>query len=267
MEKQCSTCGKAFRVRPSHFAKKTYCSRSCMAKAYADMTGASNHHWRGGPVQKVCCFCGQQYHVIKAREQNSRFCSRKCVNQALVRPRQKKERSQPRVLACKRCGVNLGSARGVYCKACSPKGNRNMPFICRRCGKPGICYMRRPQKYCSIACRAKGDGNANWRGGRLTLARIIRGSPKNRALVASVLRRDKYKCQICGRVGGDLEVDHIKTFATILDGFLKEHQSLDQTVFAHELSVAALKYKPFWDKANLRTLCRDCNWSRHINGD
>lgn len=107
-----------------------------------------------------------------------------------------------------------------------------------------------------------GINNGNWKGGRLSIAQFIRGSPKNRRLIASTLKRDKNTCQLCKQMGSDLEVDHIKPFTKILDGFLQKYAVLDIRVFSFELYLIALKYKPFWDKHNMRTLCKKCNQDR-----
>ena len=105
----------------------------------------------------------------------------------------------------------------------------------------------------------KGSKNPNWKGGRLNLHQLIRGCDRNRRLIALILKRDKYTCQLCGQVGGELEVDHIKPFADILDEFLQKYVVLDFATFQFPLFLVALKYKPFWDKTNLRTLCKKCN--------
>jgi hypothetical protein len=39
---------------------------------------------------------------------------------------------------------------------------------------------------------------------------------------------------------------------------------LSLEAFTYELSLIALKYKPLWDKKNLRTLCKKCNWQRQV---
>lgn len=50
----------------------------------------------------------------------------------------------------------------------------------------------------------------------------------------------------------------------ILDDFLRENSVIDVREFVHVLLDKALYYKPFWDKANLQTLCRSCNWYKHL---
>ena len=112
--------------------------------------------------------------------------------------------------------------------------------------------------------RFAGDRNPNWKGGRLPISQRIRACAKNRKLIASILRRDKHTCQVCGQVGGDLEVDHKIPFSDIMDGFLQKYKVLDVRLFQDELFSIGLKYKPFWNRDNERTLCRKCNWERQI---
>ena len=138
---------------------------------------------------------------------------------------------------------------------------------CARCATAFTSSRSARRRYCSQEC-AKNDqhgaGNGNWKGGRLTLAQILRACPKNRSLIAAVLRRDHFTCRSCGQVGGDLEVDHIHRFADILTDFLREHNALDTDIFAYELYLQALKYRPFWSRKNLQTLCRKCNWAKQL---
>lgn len=119
--------------------------------------------------------------------------------------------------------------------------------------------------YCSAQCRATGPANGNWKGGRLNISQRIRQHAKSRTMIAKALRQGRYTCQQCGQVGGELEVDHIRPFSDILSDFLNTYAILDNTLFAYELSLVALKYKPFWDVNNLRVLCRACNWRKELD--
>ena len=107
-----------------------------------------------------------------------------------------------------------------------------------------------------------GIDNPNWKGGRTELAGYLRASPKITKLKVTILKRDKYACQLCGTKGGILELDHIRPFREILSEFLKKYAVLDIKTFSFELYLIALKYKPFWDKKNLRILCQNCNRTR-----
>ena len=111
-----------------------------------------------------------------------------------------------------------------------------------------------------------GANNPNWKGGRTELAQHIRESPKNKRLRTIIFKRDNYTCQSCGQISGRLEVDHIIPFAKILSEFLKKYATLDIKAFSFELYLIALKYKPFWDKKNLRALCENCNRTRKHSG-
>jgi len=108
-----------------------------------------------------------------------------------------------------------------------------------------------------------GAKHPNWQGGKTALKNFIRKSPKSKRLTVYVLKRDKYTCQLCGQVGGHLEVDHIKPFANILNEYINQHLMLDIPTFAYELYLISLRYSPFWDKQNLRTLCLHCNRTRN----
>ncbi|OAU97558.1 MULTISPECIES: HNH endonuclease [Moraxella] len=61
-----------------------------------------------------------------------------------------------------------------------------------------------------------------------------RGGRPWRRLRAEILARDQYTCRHCGRIGGQLEVDHIINTA---------QGGTD-------------------DKSNLQTLCRDCHQTK-----
>jgi len=66
----------------------------------------------------------------------------------------------------------------------------------------------------SISRSLKGAKNPNWKGGISELNKLIRKSLKYREWRKSVFERDDYTCQVCyDNSGGNLEADHIKSFA------------------------------------------------------
>ena len=283
MDKLCIVCGRTFHIRDSHASKRFCCSQKCTsARNKIRNRGENNPHWKGGLIRKFCLYCSKEFKVYPSVVNSRKCCSRKCSQSMVQRdiriskglPAEKPIKIKTRIVinkhlnhVCKLCGIALKVAKS-YCSNCSPKGKQTITTYCQICGKPfnhwkGYTH----KKYCSRTCATKGrigEGNGNWKGGRKTLAQIIRGSKKNRLLIASIIKRDKYTCQSCKQLGGDLEVDHIKPFSDILEEFLKQYQVLNLQDFTYELSLIALKYKPFWDKKNLRTLCRKCNWTRQI---
>jgi 5-methylcytosine-specific restriction endonuclease McrA len=96
------------------------------------------------------------------------------------------------------------------------------------------------------------------------LTSMIRECEKNKSLVKAVLAADRYTCRFCEQVGGQLEVDHIKTFKQIFNEFLVTCKTSGTPLVKSDLLSRALLYEPFWDKLNLRTLCKKCNWARQV---
>lgn len=92
-----------------------------------------------------------------------------------------------------------------------------------------------------------GEEASNWKGGITTLYNLIRESIRNKKWQKTCLKRDMWTCQECKKVGGDLEVDHIKQLALII----KENniKTIQQ----------ALKCAELWDINNGRTLCLGCH--------
>ena len=272
MEKLCPVCNKSFRVKPSQYNKRSTCSRECMAKLYKQrLRGEANPHWRGGDIDKICKYCGKGYSVPRRDEATSKYCSYLCRDLDKRIPQVERGPKAKRDYRCIVCDKEISKGR-KYCKQCSPRGNgKRVTAICSYCGKT-FSFLKSSQRngrrlFCSRFCRSRGysqEGNPNWKGGRKQLARMIRGSPKSKDLILKVLRRDRYICQNCGQVGGKLEIDHIKPFSDILEEFLRIYSVIDRDVFRYELYLIALKYKPFWDQANLRTLCKKCNWWKEL---
>src|SRR5438477_7890883 len=80
------------------------------------------------------------------------------------------------------------------------------------------------------------------------VTRFIRLMPRYRRWRVALFIRDKYKCVLCGQVGGWLEGDHhpIPLSVIIREFYIK--------------TVAdALQCRLLWDIDNGRTLCHDCH--------
>lgn len=76
----------------------------------------------------------------------------------------------------------------------------------------------------------------------------IRSSKKYYDWRLEIFKRDKFTCQFCGdSQGGNLNVDHIKQFALILQE--NNIKTLEQ----------GFECKDLWDKSNGRTLCIPCH--------
>jgi hypothetical protein len=94
--------------------------------------------------------------------------------------------------------------------------------------------------------------NYDWSGNWVNFKLQIRKSYEYRVWRGDVFKRDNYTC-VCGKIGGDLEVHHIKPFSDILvqNGI----KTFSQAVKCNEL----------WDINNGVTLCLWCHKRLDIN--
>jgi 5-methylcytosine-specific restriction endonuclease McrA len=123
------------------------------------------------------------------------------------------------------------------------------------------CYQS-PPKTCSTKCRYEscrkiqiGIPHPNqqkenchlWKGGVAELTSQIRNSLKYRNYRRACLKRDHYTCQLCGAYPIKTEMDHITSFARILEFYqIKTYRQ-------------AMNCKALWDLSNVRTLCHKCH--------
>jgi 5-methylcytosine-specific restriction endonuclease McrA len=91
------------------------------------------------------------------------------------------------------------------------------------------------------------DKSPNWKGGISTLYNLVRESIRNKKWQKLCLNRDNFTCQKCKKIGGDLEVHHIKQLALII----KENniKTIEDAFLCYEL----------WDINNGVTLCLTCH--------
>lgn len=170
---ECPVCGKNFRVKPSHLAKRVCCSKACLSiRLKNTATGSDNPNWRGGKVTLRCIECDLEFFVIPALVSVRKCCGRKClaVHQSKTRsgdasskwkggrnaararyldiartnrlkretncnPRLKVSPNGRLLRTCKACG-QLGVKKGLtYHPECKPKRKCHfISFTCQDCG-------------------------------------------------------------------------------------------------------------------------------------
>ena len=154
------------------------------------------------------------------------------------------------------------------------KDKKNHPMFGRKHSKEAIDKMRKikfgkthtqeSKKKMSLAHKGKkisseqrlklskgkiGNKNPAWKGGIKEVSRTIRKMFESRLWSKYCMERDKYTCQKCKMVGGQLEVHHIKPFSIIL-----EENNIKSVGDAR-------KCWELWDLNNGLTLCGDCHAS------
>jgi hypothetical protein len=149
-EKQCLNCGVVFHVKPSHYDRSTYCSKSCMAEHYKSrLKGQVNPNYRQAK-DKVCLGCGKTFHP---NNNNKTYCSSGCYNkseQKSIDAKKANDGNRRSNVKCKKCGTEIPYTRRM-CDECKPKPKKN--GACMNCGKEvGSTY---DVMYCK-ECRSKG---------------------------------------------------------------------------------------------------------------
>ena len=105
----------------------------------------------------------------------------------------------------------------------------------------------------------RGIKHPNYIDGRTTLYSSIRAISVFKIWRTSVFIRDSRICNSCGYIGKGIEAHHKKRFSEILSEFLKEYDQFSPIEDKETLVRLAIKYKPFWDINNGKTLCENCH--------
>lgn len=193
-------------------------------------------------MKNNCYECKKEYEFPKnlSRKERvkSKFCSRQCYWKNLAkRPATEKQLSNL-------VGPKFQKGHVGY-KAM--EGRRHTTESRRKMSE---AKKLNPTRYWSGKRRPDMSGakSIHWKGGLTPIYISIRNSPEYKKWRTSIFHRDKYMCVSCGdNKGGNLEADHIKPFALILQ---------ENNIQTLELSRECAE---LWDLNNGRTLCKNCH--------
>lgn len=106
-----------------------------------------------------------------------------------------------------------------------------------------------------------GNKHPNWKGGITPLSLLLREFfHTNQA--PSILKRDEYTCQLCGKKHDPLHVHHIVGFSSIVSEICQENRELNPANAEDRLKLYDIitHDKRFLDEDNLITFCRNCHF-------
>jgi hypothetical protein len=254
MLKNCPICHKDFKVKPSHFFKRTTCSKACMKEYYRTFqVGMNNPHWKGGEVVLRCHSCGNNYSTFLCRAGISKYCSYKCLANSQRTKKVLKKKFERKTRQCKTCFTPILKGR-IYCPVCSPRNNKAVVTHCSICNKEILRYKNSMGKilFCKgcVGAAYSGRNNPNWRGGIKPLTAILRDSDKMAQWKQGVFKRDNYLCVFCN-TPGELHAHHIIPFSKILNTYSADNGALDLD--------GLFEYPLLWTINNGISLCPPCH--------
>lgn len=219
--KNCIICGNEIIDSKVHLETRKTCSRKCVGILFkTQLAGENNPNYKNAGI-KNCNFCGKEY---KSYNKKSKYCSHICsdtsqrinpeCNRRQFRVIKRKVRIK-KIYLCSICNIKQINRKNKYCKECNRIKNK-IKIKCKNCGLIGYSYKIRIKSFCSEECKFdfyKGEGNPNYIDGRTPENQKIRHSKPYAKWRLEVFKRDDYTCVFCGKVGGELNADHIKPFS------------------------------------------------------
>ncbi len=159
---------------------------------------------------------------------------------------------------CLDCGKELCNYGIKRCRPCSFIYRRKHPILGQRLS-PDIIKQIGDKQRGRPRYDLRGENHYAWKGGISSLGSLIRGSIEGCEWRRQVFQRADYICSECGDKGCYLEAHHIKSFAEILEKYLKEYDQYSLPKDKMQLVRLASGYEPFWDIDNGMTLCKTCH--------
>lgn len=232
MNKLCEVCGNEFYIKPSHYNGRFCCSKKCQnIRMRGKQVKTNNPNWKGGAKFQVCAYCKKDFTPTNPYLKR-KYCSHKCSSEAkkkLKRPieiflkaQKTRQANQKQTISLKKyyceCG-NQVNRKNKKCKQCRDEASNHLKKICPNCNNLfkarshviTFCSKRCFSEYKSI--HNNGESNPNWKGGVKSKNQVGRNSKKHKEWIDYIFTRDRYTCQHCLQVGGQLQAHHIKKWS------------------------------------------------------
>lgn len=162
IKKECKFCKNLFSCKPSHYDKKTYCSKKCMAQDYKKrLLGNENPNFKMKGV-RVCKICSKIFHNYNKKR---KYCSNNCYqNDPITKQRliknskigiDKIKGMQKKIrIKIKKEPKPIHLRKKTGPKKSTPKPNK----VCFKCNKEYHSYNK-GRKYCSYKCHLNNGGS------------------------------------------------------------------------------------------------------------
>lgn len=171
MNKLCKNCDKEFYCKPSHFDKKYYCDKACMAEGYKTrLSGVNNPNYKNLPLKK-CIKCNNEYFSYDKRR---KYCSHECYSSTKLKQKEIKPIKPIKPLvklsikirkpketlkfkcSCNICKIDFRSQNKT--RFCTLHKPQKTLWNCKYCKKEMITVPSAVKQYCSYACHIKSGG-------------------------------------------------------------------------------------------------------------
>ena len=211
MKKNCEQCGIVFEVSRHKGDKQRFCSPSCSRRWWYENPQIEPH---------VCLYCGKEF--IPKEKNRNKVCSRECGFKYVAVKRKKKkdcltcgeeiigaqepdycsEECRPKRY-CAVCGKELSGQQRKYCSnTCSDilakevyMESRELQSGSKECEECGTVFYANSRFNVIVLCSKKCSKKRNKRARRARKREAY--SEPYRAI--DIYRRDKWKCQLCGK--------------------------------------------------------------------